>query len=82
MSIVDRQEIRPIMKNMSVIAMAFAIPMSCVYNIAVEVHRYFSVHVELILCLFCRHFLSRCHMPSLVIRRDFDAVWRRWYVKS
>ena len=60
---------------MSVVAMAFDIPVSCVYTCIyyscrclLEVHRYFSVHVEVMLCLFCKYFLSRRHMASLVCK--------------
>ena len=45
---IDRMT-RPIMTNVSALATTFDIPVSCVYNCRspLEVHRYFSVHVEL-----------------------------------
>ena len=45
-----------------------------------EIHRYFPVHVEQTLHLFCKLFLSRRHTASLVIGAFFnnDAIWRLW----
>ena len=61
---------RPIMKNM---AMAFNIPVSCVYIYNCRnVHRYFPVHVEQRLHVFCKLFLSRRHTASLVIGAFFN----------
>ena len=71
---------RLIMKNVSVVAVAFNIPVSCIlYSCrnVLEVHRYFHVHVEQTLHLFCKFFLSRhCHMASLMIGAFFknDAI--------
>ena len=70
---VDR---RPIIKNVSAVAVAFNIPVSCVYILyscrnVLEVHRYFPVHVEQTLHLFCKLFLSRRHMASMVIGAFF-----------
>ena len=63
---------RPIMKNLSIVALAFAIPVSCVYIYShrddLEVHRYFSVCVEQALCLFCKLFLSRHQTAYLGLR--------------
>ena len=73
---------RPIMKNMSVVAMAFNLPVSCVYSCrnVLEVHRYFPVHVEQMLHLFCKLFLSKRRTASLVIGAflNNDAIWRLW----
>ena len=49
--------------------LAFNVPVSCVYIYScwnvLEVHRYSPVHVEQLLQLFCKLFLSRRHMASL-----------------
>ena len=60
---------RPIMKNVSVVALAFNVPVSCIYSCGnvLEVCRYFPVHVEQVLHLSCKLFLSRCHTAYLVI---------------
>ena len=66
---------QPITKNVSVVAMAFNIPVSCIYIYScrnvLEVHRYFPDHVEQMLHLFCKLFLSRCRTVSLVIGAFF-----------
>ena len=70
-SLIDKVT-QPITKNMPVVAVAFNVPVSCVYIYSyrnvLEVHRYFSVRVEQTPSLFCKLFFSVRQKLSLVIR--------------
>ena len=77
LSLIDKTT-RPIMP---IVAMAFNIPVSCVYiyycRNVLEVHKYFSVCVKQTQSLFCKLFLPIHHMVSLVIKHVsfYDAIW-------
>ena len=60
---VDQDDSTDHEKRVCVVAMAFNIPVSCVYIYScrnvLEVHKYFPVRVEQTLHLFCKLFLSK-----------------------